>query len=292
MTAVLTDGRTTETSVAAPPRRRPGGWGLWVAVAVAAVVTFAAALAPALPLAGPDESNFSALLQGPSWAHPFGTDEQGRDLLSRVVWGARVSILVGVTAVAIALLIGSALGLAAGYLRGWLDRGVGVLVNSILAFPAIILLMLVMTIFGFTLANVAISIGIIAVPTFARLMRANTIRFITSDFVLAARSSGAGAMRIVLREILPNAIPPVLVYSFTVVGVAIVAEGSLAFLGLSVPPPTPTWGGIVAAGRPYLAESPHVVAAPSVVLFLTVLSFNQIGEALRRWMGREEVAGR
>jgi len=250
-------------------------------VAWIALVLAAAALADLLPfphygetLAGPPRS-------GPSLTHPFGTDGLGRDVLSRVVYGARVSLGVGIGAVVLGLGIGAPLGILAGYRKRTADAVIMAVNDMALAFPALVFALAVVAFAGASLRNVLIVLGVLGVPAWVRLIRGATLTFAEREFVTAARVLGVRDRRILWREILPNVAVPAASYAFIGMAVVIVAEGSLAFLGLSVQAPTPTWGGLINEGRTLMETAPHVVLAPSVVMFLTVLAFNVVGDRLR-----------
>lgn len=217
-------------------------------------------------------------------AHPLGTDGQGLDILGGLLYGARVSLVVGIGGVLIGALIGGALGLIAGYRGGWADKVISILTDTLLAFPSLILLIAILTVLDPTLPNVTLALGIMVVPSFARLVRANAMSYAGREFVTAARSLGAGEVRIMLREVAPNIVQSVFSYSFMLIAVLIVAEASLSYLGLSIPRPEPTWGNMISAGQSDFQRYPFLVGIPAVVLFLTVLSFNQLGEAAgRKW---------
>jgi len=263
--------------------------GLWLSVGWIGLELLAAATAAFLPLAegrNPSSTLDAPILASPSplSAHPLGTDRQGLDILSGVIYGARTSLTVGFGAVLMGVAIGGLLGLLAGYYRGKIDVALSFLNDSLLAFPPLILLLALSSVVQPNLRNVTVALGVLAVPTFFRLARANTMTFSQRNFVLAARALGARSSRILLRELVPNVLASTVAYAFVVVAVLIVAESSLSFLGLSIQRPEPTWGNMIAAGQPDLEKHPHLVFVPGVVLFLTVLSLNQIGDwAQRRW---------
>ena len=211
----------------------------------------------------------------------LGTDTLGRDIAVRLIHGARVSLLVGLLAPAIACIIGGALGILAGFYRGRFEALVVAGMDTILAFPGLVLLLAIGFYLGPGLQNLIPALSVLIVPAFCRVARANTLTWSERDFILAARAIGAGNMRIICCHILPNVIWPLTAYGLLLVGVMIVAEGALSFLGLGVPPPIPSWGGMIAAGREVLDEAPHVALVPAAVMFLTVLSFNLLGDRLR-----------
>ncbi|HEX4817081.1 MAG TPA: dipeptide/oligopeptide/nickel ABC transporter permease/ATP-binding protein, partial [Nonomuraea sp.] len=257
------------------------GLGFWVAVAWIGLVLLAALLADLLPLARYDETLAGPPQSGPSAAHPFGTDGLGRDVLSRVIHGARVSLGVGIGAVLLGLGVGAPLGVLAGYRRKAADAVIMAVNDVAQAFPALVFALAVVAFAGANLRNVIIVLGVLGVPSWVRLIRGATLTYAEREFVLAARVLGAPDRRILWREVVPNVAVPAMSYAFIGMAVAIVAEGSLAFLGLSVQAPTPTWGGLINEGRTLMETAPHVVLAPSVVMFLTVLSFNLVGDRLR-----------
>ncbi|HEY8554441.1 MAG TPA: ABC transporter permease [Burkholderiales bacterium] len=265
---------------AAAPRAMPPR--VLLPLAWLALVAAAALAAPWLPLPVPHAMDFAAAAQGPSLQHPFGTDLDGRDLLSRVVHGARISLFVGLAAPTLGLVIGGALGLIAAYYKGFVRRAILGALDVLLAFPTLVLALALTSILGATLENVTLALGIILIPAFARIARANALPLLGREFVLAARTAGAGDLYILLREVLPNMAMPLLTYWLTMISLVIVAEGSLSFLGVGIPPPAPSWGGMIAYGREALERSPHVTLVPAAVMFLTVLSLNLLGDALRQ----------
>ena len=215
------------------------------------------------------------------YIYRLGTDNLGRDITTRLIHGARTSLLVGLLAPAIALVIGGALGLLAGFYRGRIDALVVALMDVILAFPGLVLLLAMAFYFGPGLDKLILALTILIVPAFCRVTRANTLTWTQRDFIMAARAIGASDLRILCCHILPNVFGPVAAYGLLIVAVMIIAEGAMSFLGLGVPPPTPSWGGMIADGKEVLDEAPHVSLIPAAVMFLTVLSFNLLGDRLR-----------
>lgn len=211
----------------------------------------------------------------------LGTDTMGRDIVTRLIFGARVSLAVAFAAPLIGLVIGGVLGMAAGYFRRKTEALIIFIMDTILAFPGLVLLLAITFYLGSSLQNIIIALGILTVPSFCRVSRANTIKYADRDFVQAARMAGRSDMGIIFYEILPNVIVPIAVYGLIVVAYMIVAEGALSYLGLSVPSPVPSWGGMIAEGREVLGEASHVSLIPALVMFITVLSFNLIGDSLR-----------
>jgi peptide/nickel transport system permease protein len=250
---------------------------LWLLMLSTAAATF-----DFLPLLNPDESDFENIATGPSASHLLGTDEIGRDLLSRTIAASQISLQVGFIAVAIAAVIGGTLGLCAGYFRGKFDTVVMTANDVLLAFPGLILALALVAVLGASAQNVIIALGVVMTPAFARVARASTLSFTARPFVTAAQSMGASHRQIIWGELAANVGLAVLAYGLTAISVAILAEGALSFLGLSVPPPAATWGGMIVSGKEVLAEAPHIVLMPALAMFLTVLSFNSIGETFRK----------
>ena len=273
--AVLTPGQPV------PAGRRKLGFGFWLPVGWIALVFFCALTADFLPIQDPIRGDFTALKEPPSADHLLGTDGNGRDILSRLIHGAQVSLTVGIVSVGLGMLGGALIGLVAGYFRGKLETTLMGVVDTMLAFPALILAIAIVTFMGQSLRNVTIAIAILAVPAFARITRAATLTFAQREFVTAARAMGAKNSRILLREILPNVVLPVGAFALVVVAVAIVAEGGLAFLSLSVPRPEPSWGSMIDIGRSDLEDAPWISLIPAFVMLLTVLSFNLVGDRMR-----------
>jgi peptide/nickel transport system permease protein len=250
---------------------------LWLLMLSTAAATF-----DFLPQLNPDESDFENIATGPSASHLLGTDEIGRDLLSRTIAASQISLQVGFIAVAIAAVIGGTLGLCAGYFRGKFDTVVMTANDVLLAFPGLILALALVAVLGASAQNVIIALGVVMTPAFARVARASTLSFTARPFVTAAQSMGASHRQIIWGELAANVGLAVLAYGLTAISVAILAEGALSFLGLSVPPPAATWGGMIVSGKEVLAEAPHIVLMPALAMFLTVLSFNSIGETFRK----------
>ena len=213
--------------------------------------------------------------------HLLGTDSVGRDILTRLLFGARVSLTIGICSALIGMIIGGALGMLAGYYRGRLETLIIGSMDTILAFPGLVLLLVMTYLVGASLTNITLVLGFLVIPAFCRVARANTLRFANLEFVQAARAAGIRDRFIIVREILPNVLIPLLVYALLVVAFLIIIEGGLGFLGLSVPAPTPSWGGMIAEGYGVLQEAPHVSLIPMLAMFLTILSFNLLGDRLR-----------
>ncbi|HBE94305.1 MAG TPA: peptide ABC transporter permease [Desulfovibrio sp.] len=244
-------------------------------------MSLAALLAPWLAPYNPLDINVKVILAPPSWAHPLGTDALGRDVLSRVLWGGRVSLWVGFVAVGISTAIGLALGLVAGYFGRLTDEIVMRGVDVMLCFPSFFLILAVIAFLEPNLTNIMVVIGLTSWMGVARLVRAETLGLKSRDFVLAARVAGAGPARILLRHILPNALAPVLVSASLGVAGAILVESALSFLGLGVQPPDPSWGNMLMEGKEVLGIAPWLSVFPGLAILLTVLGYNLLGESLR-----------
>lgn len=275
----LTGNVTVETALA--PRRR-FDFGFTVAFIWFSLIVLAAVLADVLPLLEPNALDATAGRQGPSAAHWLGADMLGRDILSRIVYGARTSLIVGVVATLLSGVVGLTLGLISGYFKSLTETLAMGAMDILLSFPALVLAIALTAVLGAGVGNVIVAIAILALPAFARISRAETLTYAGREFVKAARSLGAKHTRIILREITPNVLPTVAAYGFVIIAVAIVVEGSLSFLGLGVPVETPTWGGMIAHGRSVLEPHPHISFFPAAAMFLTVLALNTIGDKLRQ----------
>lgn len=267
------------------------GLMFWLSVGWIAVVVLAAVFANVLPIPSPTAIGNAAPGLGPSFGHLLGTDELGRDLLSRVVFGARVSLVVGVVSTALGLVVGGALGLFAGYLGGVVDAVISGAMNVLLAFPSLVLALAIVTFTQPTLTHVTVAIGFLTIAPLARVVRATTISFARREFVQAAEVLGVRRRRIILKEILPNVLPTALSMALVAIPGAILAEGALSFLGLSVRPPTPSWGNMISEGRDVLARYPLVALWPCLAMLLTVLALNFAGDELRRFLNVQD-AGR
>lgn len=240
-----------------------------------------AIFAPLIAPFDPAQQSWTAVRKAPSWAHWFGTDESGRDLLSRVVYGARASLLAGVVSVTIALTAGVPIGLLAGYTGGWTDAIISRITDAMLACPNLILAIALAAFLGPSLTNAMIAIGITATPVFVRLTRGQVLAVKVEDYVEAARAVGNPGWRIAVRHILPNILPALLVQATLAIAAAIIAEASLSFLGLGQQPPAPSWGSMLNTAQRFLTNAPWMAVWPGLAIFLSVLSFNLLGDGLR-----------
>ena len=279
--AALDATEIVDTGAAIGRGGRRLGFVFWLALLWIAVVVGLAIAAPLLPLADPAHMSLLARRAPPSAAHLLGTDALGRDLLARVIYGGRSSLAVGLLAPLAATLIGGALGLVAGYFRGWLETITVGASDVLLAFPPLVLALAVTAYLGQSVPNLILVLAILTVPAVTRIARAGTLAVRGRDFVTAARALGASHTRIMLREILPNIALPLGAYFLVLVAVIVTAESILSFLGLGVPPPLPSWGSMIAEGRESLDVAPRLAFMPAIAMFLTVLSFNLVGDTLR-----------
>ncbi|MGJ8602768.1 MAG: ABC transporter permease [Marivita sp.] len=237
--------------------------------------------APILPIPDPLATDWGAVRKAPSWSHWMGTDEIGRDVLSRMIWGARASLLAGVVSVGIAVMLGVPLGIVAGYFGGWTDAVISRCTEALLAAPFLILAIALAAFLGPSLANAMIAIGISATPIFIRLTRGQVINIKTEDYVDSARAIGLPTPKILSRYILPNVLPPILVQATLTIATAIIAEASLSFLGLGQQPPEPSWGSMLNTAKNFLNQAPWMAMWPGVSIFFVVLGFNLLGDGLR-----------
>lgn len=256
-----------------------------LAVAGLVIVAILIVLAAAAPLVYPYEKAIGfypdQTLQPPSYEHPMGTDDLGRDMIARVVWSSRVSVEVGFIAVGIGLVIGLLLGAISGYFGGWVDSLIMRSADVFFAFPFILGALAIMTILGPGFLNILIAVGILEWAYFARLFRSSTLSVKENDYIEAARAVGAGNMRIIFRHIFPNAVSPVVIYGAMSVGGAILAEAALSFLGIGVQPPQPSWGLMLAESRQFIASAPWMMYFPGLAIFITVLGFVLLADGLR-----------
>ncbi len=237
--------------------------------------------APYIASHSPTQQNYRSILSSPNRDHLFGTDELGRDIFSRVVYGARLSFTIGILSVSLGALIGVTIGFLAGYFGGLLDMLVGRFIDILLSFPGILIAMLIAAALGASLYSVIIAVAVYSIPTFARLARGAALSTKERDFIQAARAIGASEPQILVKHVLLNSFGPILIYSTLLLGSAILTAAALSFLGVGVPPPAPEWGAMINSGRSYMRSAPHVVIFPGMAIFLTVLSFNILGDALR-----------
>jgi len=240
-----------------------------------------ALLAPVLPIADPRATDWGAIRQAPSAAAWLGTDEIGRDVLSRMIWGARASLLAGVVSVLIAVAIGVPFGLIAGYFGGWTDSIISRVTEALLAMPFLIMAIALAAFLGPSLTNAMIAIGLSAVPIFVRLTRGQVLAVKTEDYVEGARAIGLGHVLIMIRYILPNVFPPILVQATLTIATAIIAEAALSFLGLGQQPPAPSWGSMLNTAKNFLSQAPWMAIWPGAGIFLVVMGFNLMGDGLR-----------
>jgi peptide/nickel transport system permease protein len=259
-------------------RARLAGIGL----VIIAVFIFAAIAAPLIAPYSPTKQQITNGLKSPSLEHLLGTDQLGRDTLSRVIYGARASLEVGLVAVGIALIVGVSLGLAAGYWsNSWFEAIIMRAMDALLAFPALVLALALVAALGPSLEDAIIAIAIVGIPAYARLTRGQVLSVKEREYVAAARTVGASHFRIMLRHILPNVTAPLIVQSSLGIAAAMLAEAALSFLGVGVRPPTPSWGEMLNAGRGYIEIDPWVIIAPGTAIFLAVLGFNFLGDGIR-----------
>ena len=273
--------------------RRRLGFGFWVAVMWLGLMAFVALFAPLLPLADPTEVSYGPPREGPSFDAWFGTDALGRDVFSRTLHSARISLAVGGLAIVFGMLVGGVLGMLAGYFRGRLDQAVGFVFFVLLSFPALVLAILLTTTFERSLLVVSLTIGVLAVAPVGLLARASTLVYAEREFVAAARVLGARHGRIIVRELLPNVVIPMGALTLLGMAVAVVAEGSLAFLGLSVEGTEAlSWGKLIVDGRGArdLRNATHMAMFPIMMMFLTVLSLNFAGDRIRQYFDVKELA--
>lgn len=252
-----------------------------VGLTVVLFMVFVAVFAPLLAPYDPTAQSWTAVRKAPSAAHWFGTDEAGRDMLSRIIWGARASLLAGLTSVGIAMAIGVPLGLAAGFLGGLVDGFISRFTDAMLACPFLILAIALAAFLGPSLTNAMLAIGITATPFFIRLTRGQVLSIKGEDYVEAARAVGNPKWRVAVRHVLPNILPQLMVQATLTIATAIIAEASMSFLGLGLQPPAPSWGSMLNSAQRFLSNAPWMALWPGIAIFATVLSFNLLGDGLR-----------
>ena len=279
-----------QTAAAAPSAKRAPNraWrklkankGALVGLAIILFFAVLAALAPLMPIPDPVATSWSAIRKAPSAAHWLGTDDLGRDILSRMIWGARASLMAGIFSVAIAVAIGVPFGLISGYYGGWIDQIISRITEAFLAMPFLITAIALAAFLGPSLTNAMIAIGLSATPVFVRLTRGQVLAVKTEDYVEGARSIGLRHFSIITRYILPNVFAPILVQATLTIATAIIAEASLSFLGLGQQPPSPSWGSMLNVAKNYLEQAPWMAMWPGAAIFLVVIGFNLLGDGLR-----------
>ena len=278
----------TGSSDIAKKKRFDVGLVFWIFTLWIAITVLAAIFASLLGLQDPNQGNYDILNQGPTTAHWFGTDDLGRDIFSRVIYGARVSLTVGFGALTIGMIIGGTLGMIAAYRRGPVDIIVSSASYVMLAFPALVAVIAIVAFWGHEIWKITIIIGVASIPLVFRVVRAATLSYATRDFVTAAKSQGATDWRIITKELFPNVLPAII--SFYLIGVAsvIILEGALAFLGLRVQPPTASWGNMISESRTYLSQNPWLVLFPSLAMVFFLVALNLIGDILRSTLDVQE----
>ncbi len=300
MSSVITDDlaeikQEIAAEEAADPTRKKLGAFFWICASFIVIVAFLATFASLLPLPNPDLGNYSSVQNGgPSWSHWLGTDDLYRDILSRLIYGARVSLVVGFGGALIGLVLGGIPAMYSAYRRGRVDTLLNTSSYVVLAFPAIVAVIAIVSFWGHSLYKITLVIGIFASPLIFRVVRASTLSYATRDFVLAAKALGAGDRRIIIREILPNIMPTIVSFGLIAVATIIVLEGSLAFLGLSVEPPTPSWGNMLNEGSSLLTgakgqTNPWLVIFPASAMFLLLFSLNVVADKLRAYFDVTEI---
>jgi peptide/nickel transport system permease protein len=262
-------------------RKLKANRGALVGLVIIAFFTLLAVLAPLLPIPDPNATSWSAIRKAPSAMHWLGTDDIGRDILSRMIWGAQASLLAGVVSVGIAVAIGVPFGLISGYFGGWTDQIISRVTEAFLAMPFLITAIALAAFLGPSLTNAMIAIGLSAMPVFIRLTRGQVLSVKTEDYVEGARSIGLRHSSIILRYILPNVFAPILVQATLTIATAIIAEASLSFLGLGQQPPAPSWGSMLNVAKNYLSQAPWMAMWPGAAIFLVVIGFNLLGDGLR-----------
>ncbi len=300
MSSVITDDiaeikQEIEAEEAADPTKKKLGVLFWICVGWIVLVAVMATMANLLPLPNPDLGNYNSVQNaGPGWGHLLGTDDLYRDIFSRLVYGARVSLVVGFGGALIGLIVGGIPAMISAYRRGRIDTALNTGSYVVLAFPAIVAVIAIVSFWGKSLFKITLVIGLFAAPLIFRVVRASTLSYATRDFVLAAKALGASDTRILTREILPNIMPTIVSFGLIAVATIIVLEGSLAFLGLSVSPPTPSWGNMLNEGSSLLTgakgqTNPWLVIFPASAMFLLLISLNVVADKLRAYFDVSEI---
>lgn len=252
-----------------------------VGLCIVAFFALLAISAPLLPIPDPVATSWSAIRKAPSPAHWLGTDDLGRDILARMIWGAQASLMAGVFSVAIAVVIGVPFGLLAGYFGGWVDMVISRVTEALLAMPFLIMAIALAAFLGPSLTNAMIAIGLSAMPLFVRLSRGQVLAVKTEEYVEGARAVGLNHLEIMVRYILPNIVAPIIVQATLTIATAIIAEASLSFLGLGQQPPSPSWGSMLNVAKNFLSQAPWMAMWPGAAIFLVVIGFNLLGDGLR-----------
>jgi peptide/nickel transport system permease protein len=268
-------------------RRNPRWWfGIVVLIFVLAAI-FAPQVSPYDPLA----YHPTLTAQPPTWAHLLGTDSLGRDQLSRIIYGTRISLSVGIISILLGGLIGTLLGMLAAYFKGWVDQLIAIVVDALLAFPSLVLALAILAVLGPSLMNLAIALAIVRIPIYARLSRGQTLQVASQDYIVAAHSAGTSTMKVLARHILPNIFTPLLVQATISISLAILDESILSFLGLGTQPPTPEWGAMITDAQTFLASDPWMMLGPALAIILVLLSLNLVGDALRQHLDPRDTMG-
>ncbi|MGQ3214180.1 ABC transporter permease [Shinella sp.] len=263
-----------------PAMRFNGQIGIVFVGLLVLVAVFGPWLAPYDPL----KLDLLARLQGPSSAHLLGADEFGRDMLSRLMYGARTSAWIAFATVVFAIVFGTIVGILAGFLRGWTDRILMMINDALLAFPALLLALGFMAVFGASRNGIIIALGIAYMPVAVRVVRGTVLSIREREYVEASRVMGNSGIVTMLRHVLPNCLAPIMVLATTMFGWVVLSESALSFLGLGVPPPAPSWGNMLSTGRPYINQAPHIIILPGLCISITLLGVNLLGDAVRDWL--------
>lgn len=281
MTNVATQIATQTRDADQAAARTGSPWVFKLSVAWLVVLGVFVVLGEWNPLvSGATDRDADLINAGPSWSHWFGNDSFGQDVFARSIVGGRISLMIALAVTFIGMVVGGTLGLLAGYLKGWFDSVIRLIINVTLSVPALLLVIFIVTVRGRSIWNVIFAVSLLSIPALARIVRGSTLQVADRDFVKAAEVLGAKKLSILFREVAPNVVPTMVSFAFLTTGIVLVAEGGLSFLGLSVPPPDFTWGSIIAAGGDNFQDAPHVVYGPAALLFLTVLSLNFVGDRL------------